>query len=158
MNTELLLSGVEEAQVLSIFKNICNSYMNSARKNNLRNILAVSPNKHETIKQIAKRNCDFSINDIQTERLLELIQSFLRKSEYRKKISEETREKLLISQKCKCIYCGKTIGSTAHADHIVPFKYVGDELSSNLQMLCSNCNEKKSDHLDYQIKFLLNLV
>lgn len=158
MNTELLLSKVEEAQALSVFKSICDAYSNSNKKNNLRNILAISPDKHETIKQIAKRNCKIVINDSQVERLQELVKAFLRKSEYRKIIPVETREKLLLNQNFKCVYCGKTIDNTAHVDHIVPFKYVGDELNDNLQMLCGNCNEKKSDHTDYQIRFLLNLI
>ena len=158
MDTELLLNKVDEAQVLSVFKRICDLYSDYDKKNNLRNIIAISPDKHETIKQIAKRNSEISINDNQVDRLVELVKAFLRKSEYRKIISVETREKLLLNQKFKCIYCGKEIDYTAHADHIVPFKYVGDELNSNLQMLCSNCNEKKSDRIDYQIRFLLNLV
>ncbi len=158
MNTEMLLSSIEEAKVLGVFKNICNDYSKPADKKSLRNIMAVSPNKKNTVKMIVSRKYSTTIDDQQTDRLIELIQAFLKKSDYRKKISTELRDKLLVSQHYKCSFCGCSVDSTAHADHIVPFKYVGDELKDNLQMLCGNCNEKKSDSIDYQIRFLLKLV
>lgn len=68
------------------------------------------------------------------------------------------KNSLLITQNHKCAICNIMINESAPADHIVPFKYVGDELSDNIQMLCKKCNEKKSDSIDYQIRFLLKLV
>ena len=142
MNTELLLTSIEEAQILGIFKNICDDYANFSARKSLRNIIAISPNKQNTIKHILMRKYASEVDDQQVDRLLELIQAFLRKSEYRKRISVDEREKLLIKQNFKCCFCGNHIGMSAHADHIVPFKYVGDELADNLQMLCEKCNEK----------------
>ena len=158
MNTELLLSSIEEAHILGILKNICSDYMQASDKNSLRNIMATSTDQCNTIKRIAMRKYEIELDDQQANRLLELVKAFLKKSEYRKRITEETREELLKKQEYKCAFCGKTIDITAHADHIVPFKYVGDELENNLQMLCENCNEKKNDSLDYQIRFLLKIV
>ena len=158
MDTKVLLDSIEEAKTLGIFKNICNDYSNSIDKNRLRNIIAISPDKHNTVKQIVIRKYYTDMNDQQVDRMLELIQAFLRKSEYRKNIPIEIREKLLIKQDYKCSFCGKHIDISSHADHIVPFKYVGDELDDNLQMLCGTCNEKKSDSIDYQIRFLLKIV
>ena len=158
MDKELLLNSIEEAKILGIFKNICTDYKEPVNKNSLRSIIAVSTNKHNTIKQIVLRKYESDITEEQADRLLELIQAFLKKSEYRKKISQENREALLMKQKYKCAFCGTDVNITDHADHIVPFKYVGDELKDNLQMLCSKCNEKKSDSIDYQIRFLLKLV
>ena len=158
MKTEMLLDSIEEAKILGVFKNICNDYSTPSEKNSLRNIIAFSTDKKNTVKQIVTRKYDFSIDDQQAERLVKLIQAFLKKSEYRKRISNETRDRLLAKQNYKCSFCGVSIDNTAHADHIVPFKYVGDELNDNLQMLCGNCNEKKSDSIDYQIRFLLKLV
>ena len=135
MDTKVLLDSIEEAKILGIFKNVCNDYSNSVEKNKLRNILAVSPDKYNTIKQIMIRKYSVDMNDQQIERMLELIRAFLKKSDYR-----------------------KNIDISSHADHIVPFKYVGDELDDNLQMLCGTCNEKKSDSIDYQIRYLLKLV
>lgn len=158
MDTKVLLDSIEEAKILCIFKNVCNDYSNSVEKNKLRNILAVSPDKYNTIKQIMIRKYSVDMNDQQIERMLELIRAFLKKSDYRKNIPVELREKLLSNQEYKCFFCGKNIDISSHADHIVPFKYVGDELDDNLQMLCGTCNEKKSDSIDYQIRYLLKLV
>lgn len=158
MDTELLLSSVEEAQILGIFKNICNDYTKSYLKNSLRNMIAISPDKSRTIKNIVKNKYDAEVTEQQAYRLLELIKAFLCKSNYRKKIPKSIRENLLSEQKYECAFCGNPIDISAHADHIVPFKYVGDCLNNNLQMLCSTCNKQKNDSLDYQIRFLLKLV
>lgn len=158
MDIKVLLDSIEEAKTLGIFKNICNDYSNPIEKNRLRNIIARSPDKHNTIKQIVIRKYSTDMNDQQIDRMLELIQAFLKKSEYRKNIPIELRERLLIKQDYKCPFCGKCIDISSHVDHIVPFKYVGDELDDNLQMLCGTCNAKKSDSIDYQIRFLLKIV
>lgn len=87
-----------------------------------------------------------------------LVQAFLAKSTYRKPISDETRKRLLEAQHYSCAICGQSIDMHAHADHIVPFAYVGDELPDNLQMLCAHCNEAKRESIDYQIRYLLNTL
>lgn len=158
MDTELLLNSVEEAQILGIFKNICDNYMKPYLKNSLRNILAVSTNQSDTIKNIVNHKYNLKISEQEANRLLDLVKAFLCKSNYRKAISKDLKEKLLVEQNYECSFCKHPIDISAHADHIVPFKYVGDCLNNNLQMLCSDCNKKKNDSLDYQIKFLLKLV
>lgn len=80
------------------------------------------------------------------------------KSTFRKRVDEITRKSLFLKQDCKCAICGKNIDVSSPIDHIIPFKYVGDELANNLQMLCKSCNDKKNASLDYQIRFLLKLV
>ena len=80
------------------------------------------------------------------------------KSTFRKRVDEITRKSLFLKQDCKCAICGKNIDVSSPIDHIIPFKYVGDELANNLQTLCKSCNDKKNASLDYQIRFLLKLV
>ena len=49
-------------------------------------------------------------------------------------------------QKHKCSYCGKTFElSQMQADHIVPWSKGGKTTIENCQMLCRDCNLKKSD-------------
>lgn len=158
MVDEKILKDIEEAKILSIFKNIYNDYSNYKEKNALRNMLSISPDKLTTLKQMIKRKYDSDFSEMQLKRLCELVEAFFKKSEYRKGISEELKNSLLITQNHKCAICNIMINESAPADHIVPFKYVGDELSDNIQMLCKKCNEKKSDSIDYQIRFLLKLV
>ena len=91
MKTEMLLDSIEEAKILGVFKNICNDYSAPSKKNSLRNIIAFSSDKKNTVKQIVTRKYDFNIDDQQAERLVILIQAFLKKSEYRKRISNSNR-------------------------------------------------------------------
>ena len=155
---EIITKNLEEAKVLKLFKKMYEDYSDLEAKSKLRNIIANSTNKNNTIEQIVIRRYNEELNELQIERLLELIKAFLIKSDYRKSIPYEKRIDLLKIQDNHCALCGITIDESAHADHIVPFKYVGDELKDNIQMLCSNCNLKKNASIDYQIRFLLGLV
>ena len=158
MIEEILLDNIKEAKILGVFKNICDSHFNVIEKYKLRNILFASSDKISTLKFIVSRKYNEDLSSEEIKRLLDLVEAFLNKSKYRKKISDEIKKKLLANQNYECALCHIPIDQTAHADHIVPFKYVGDELNNNLQMLCKSCNEKKNDSLDYQIRFLLRLV
>ena len=55
MVDEKILKDIEEAKILSIFKNIYNDYSNYKEKNALRNMLSISPDKLTTLKQMIKR-------------------------------------------------------------------------------------------------------
>ena len=69
------------------------------------------------------------------------------------------RYSLLDKQNNKCNICNHNINiSNAELDHIVPWTLVGDELGiSNLQMLCKDCNRRKSKNSAYNLKmFLVN--
>lgn len=158
MSKAKILNALEEAQLLSIFKNICNDHEDYIKKNKLRNILANSSSQSTSIKNLLKRQYDEDLDDEKVERMLILVKAFLNKSSYRKTIGDDIKMQLLNRQGYKCAFCKKNIDLSSHADHIVPFKYVGDELENNIQMLCSNCNEKKKDSIDYQIRHLLKIV
>jgi len=63
---------------------------------------------------------------------------------------------LLSQQKYICPYCKEKISiKNSHLDHIVPWEYVGDELSGNYQMLCSRCNERKGASPLFELSMLL---
>ena len=156
--TTTLEKALKEASILGAFKKFCNIYNNVDKKTKLRNILNKSCDINSTIEIIFKNEVGFDIEAGEINRMYELIEAFLRKSSYRQRISESIKKELIIKQGYKCAICGKPIDVKAHADHIVPFIYVGDELNNNLQMLCSHCNESKNKSIDYQIRFLLNLV
>lgn len=50
-------------------------------------------------------------------------------------------------QQHKCKHCGKTFEiEEMEGDHIVPWSKGGTSERSNLQMLCKECNQKKSNH------------
>ena len=154
--TETIVKEINEVKVLVTFKEFCKSYED--RRYQLRNILAYSKDKTRSIFEIVKREQNIELKDDECNRMAELVEAFLNKSEFRKPISKAEKEFLLIKQQNKCALCECLLDDKYHADHIIPFKYVGDELKNNWQMLCPHCNEKKSDSLDYQIRFLLKLI
>lgn len=154
----ILLDAVDNARLLGLFKTFCESNMDTESRRRIRNILSLSKNQNYTIKEIIRREQKTELTDMESKRMLELIIAFLNKTSFRTPIEKDLKEKLLISQNFKCAICNCDINIKAHADHIVPFKYVGDSLKNNWQLLCEHCNGAKSDSLDYQIKFLLKLL
>ena len=64
------------------------------------------------------------------------------------------------SQNHLCAGCGKEIKdiSSAHADHIVPWSKGGRTEVSNLQILCVECNLKKSNEEQAEAKNLFSLA
>lgn len=154
----ILLSAVDNARILGIFKTFCEANNSSTSLKRLRNILSLSKNKPNTIKEIIKRELKVELTDYEALRMCDLITAFLNKSNFRKTIEDSLKNKLLIDQNSKCAICGCDINIRAHADHIVPFKYVGDCLENNWQLLCEHCNEAKNASLDYQIRYLLKLT
>lgn len=153
-----LTNEVREAITLGLFRTFCQKNSTADARHRLRNIYGYTNDPIETTKNIFINEFDEYISDTDAERLFVLITSFLKKSVYRKTIADSLRKSLLQSQSHHCAICGCDIDIHAHADHIIPFKLVGDELDDNLQMLCADCNLKKSESLDYQIRFLLKLT
>ena len=157
-NNQNILNAIDEARILGIFKKFCETNSSSDSKLKLRNIYASSNDKITTTIKLIGHEQNLNLSYDTASRLYELITAFLKKSNFRKPLSNDEKIELLSKQKRKCAICGCDLQSTYHADHIVPFKYVGDELENNWQLLCSYCNERKSDSIDYQIKYLLNLI
>lgn len=153
-----LLNAINEARLLGIFKNFYDNNNDYQEKKKIRNVLALSKNKKYTIIEIIKREQKVELKDIEAERMLQYIIAFLNKKDFRISIDEKRKNRLLKKQHYKCAICSCDISEKSHTDHIVPFKYVGDCLENNLQMLCKHCNEAKNDSLDYQIRFLLKLI
>ncbi len=154
----MLENAIKEAQLLGIFKSICDNNSSTIKRRRLKNIIALTDNKIETIKIIVNRDYNIELNDKQANRLLELLNANFKKCNYRKQLDYYKKIELLIKQDYKCAICNCDIHQNYHADHIIPFKYVGDALDNNWQILCSRCNKKKKESFDYQIRYLLNLI
>lgn len=154
----VLSEEIENVKVLGIFKTFCKTHEKQDDIKRIRNILSLSKNKEKTVVELIKREQNVELNKSESLRMLELIKAFINKSSYRKPIEPLLKEKLLKQQECKCAICKTNIDINAHSDHIVPFKYVGDCLENNWQLLCQRCNEAKNDSLDYQIRYILKLL
>ena len=74
-------------------------------------------------------------------------------------LSVDIISKLLVLQKGKCACCRLPLGDDYHLDHIMPVKLGGKNEDSNIQLLTSVCNMRKSakDPIDFmqELGFLL---
>ena len=66
--------------------------------------------------------------------------------EQRKLMTKELRQKIMVRDHFTCQLCGKYMpdGVGLQIDHIQPIAKGGKTVPSNLQVLCSKCNAKKS--------------
>ena len=118
-----------------------------------------SVNKIITTKRIVYEITRCKLSDEESRILYKYLYAYFTKNGLRKNYDDSVRYSLLNKQNGKCNICNQHIDmSTAELDHIVPWALVGDELgTSNLQMLCRDCNRRKSKNSAYNLKmFLVN--
>lgn len=70
-------------------------------------------------------------------------------SKNQKTHDKELRKRIMIRDNYTCQMCGKYMPDEVglHIDHIVPVSKGGKTIESNLQVLCSKCNGRKSNNL-----------
>ena len=149
---------VEEARLLGRFKAFCENNSSVAAKQRIRNIYNNSSDASATTYSLICNELQVSLSTEECKRMRELIAAYLSKNEHRLKIPDSVTKKLLNDQNDKCAICEGHVDEHSHVDHIVPFKYVGDKLNNNYQLLCDKCNLKKNASLDYQIRFMLGTI
>ena len=106
MSDELLIDALKEAKVLGAFKQLCEKNTSTKAKNRLRNIYSHTTNECITTKNLFFNELNIQIDSYQAERLTKLMLAFLKKSTYRKPISEKEKNALLLKQHDKCAICG----------------------------------------------------
>ena len=63
-------------------------------------------------------------------------------------IPASVRKYVLQQNNYQCQSCGDKNKSQLNIDHIIPLATGGSNDISNLQVLCSKCNQKKKHHFD----------
>ncbi len=79
------------------------------------------------------------------------IYAFFCKKDVRKPVSSDDKIALWQQQSGICPHCGKRMSMNMqqnHADHIIPFTYVGDELVGNIRLLHKSCNLLKGSAVE----------
>ena len=157
LNEEVLYEALHKDILESVLSEVC-EYMkaNESSYISMKKIYYRNASDIDAIKQIVHNVCHLSLREKDLEWLNSCIKAFMKKKPYRKQHSNIFRTELWHRQGKKCRICGKEILSEeGHIDHIVPWDYVGDELENNNQVLCSDCNLHKSNHVSLTVHSLI---
>ena len=145
--------------IVSIFEALVDEMSDSVFRKQLQNRLRSSDNQMLSIKTIVRDKIGCLLSDDEASKVLEYLIANIRKKNSRITYGDNVRLKKLAMQKNRCNICGTKINlSNSELDHIIPWHLVGDELhEDNLQMLCKECNRRKSKNVTYNLKmFLIN--
>lgn len=157
LNEEALFAALHKDILESILSEIC-EYMKSSDSAyiSIKKIYYRSSSDIDAVKQIIQKICHLSLSEQDYKWLNNCIKAFMKKKSYRTHFSHSFRKELWNKQEQKCYICGKEIlAEEGHVDHIVPWDYVGDELDDNYQVLCSDCNLHKSNHVALTVHSLI---
>jgi len=157
INEEVLYNAVHKDILESVLSEIC-EYMkeNDSSYISIKKIYYRSADDIEAIRQIVRNICHLSLPKNDLEWLNNCVKAFMKKKTHRKQFSNALRQELWNKQGRKCRICGKEIlVEDGHIDHVVPWDYVGDELDNNYQVLCTDCNLHKSNHVALAVHLLI---
>lgn len=108
------------------------------------------------ISSLIEQFSTLSLSDDYVNVLLINLKAYFSKSNNRIRLSNSKKEAILKLQTYKCKYCfGPLSLDTAHFDHLLAFKWVGDEIDDNYQGLCVSCNLEKGTNPFFPLKSLL---
>lgn len=130
-------------------RQIC-EYMKASKENYIavRKIYYNTTDNILASKKIVQMVCNSTLPERDLKWIDMCIRAYFHKKRIRKPVKNDIKIKLWENQNARCAICKKPITiDESHVDHIVPWDYVGDELSDNYQILCSECNEHKSNHV-----------
>ena len=157
LDEEVLYDALHKDILESVLSEVC-EYMktNESSYISMKKIYYRNAKDIDAIKQIVQNVCHLSLSETDLEWLNSCIKAFMKKKPNRKQQSSTLRTELWNRQGKKCRICGKKIlAEEGHVDHIVPWDYVGDELENNYQVLCSDCNLHKSNHVSLTVHSLI---
>lgn len=147
--------------LVSIFETIALEINDSDIKKEIKKRYLNSANKIITTQRIVYEKTRCKLNEEESKIIYKYLYAYFTKNNLRKNYDNSIRYILLNKQRNKCNICNHDIDiSNAELDHIIPWTLVGDELGvNNLQMLCRDCNRRKSKNSAYNLKmFLVNKV
>lgn len=108
---------------------------------------------YKVIAETNRFSCSYDYISVRYNKLksidFETTMSEYESSKQRNLMTKSLRETIAKRDNYTCQICGKYMpdGVGLHIDHIVPIAKGGKSIPSNLQVLCSKCNGKKSSKL-----------
>ena len=162
LENEEVKAEYKKALLLNMFKKIVVRINKDCTfRSSIRKLFSQSTNREATVKAIIRNNLNFDLDDDDCKLMLQWFEKKKKKSNQRKPISLDLKEKLYKKQNGICLVCGEPLEKEmkyVHVDHIIPWMLVGDELKDNYQCLCQTCNECKSARTDYMFRNLVKLI
>ncbi|MBN8203486.1 HNH endonuclease [Bacillus sp. NTK034] len=123
-----------------------------------RKILSCGSIKEEisVYENILNKITEIDLSEVEILQIRKWMNASFTKSPNRIKLNDSEKKSILQKQEFKCRICPIEINEKiAHFDHVIPFKYVGDELADNFQALCVNCSlSKGSNPIEFFTRFL----
>lgn len=107
---------------------------------------------------IMKTRYQQDLSRAEAEKMASWIQACFTRKPTRRQISLEEKQAMWNRQHGICPCCKQNMEpdmSQNHADHVIPYTYVGDELEHNLQLTHAGCNLSKGAALDYELRRFL---
>lgn len=106
---------------------------------------------YKVAQEVGKFTCDYTYLQDRNGQLKNIdyactIREYHSKNQ-RRLMTKELKDRIKIRDNYTCQICGKYMPDEVglHVDHIVPVSKGGKTIESNLQVLCSKCNGKKSN-------------
>lgn len=156
MSLNQLHETIYETMKLSIFETICLQMKNKDVRQRVLSMLRKSSNQTQYIKRLSLEMTGCALSDEESGKILEWLIAHFRKNPTRKRYPISLKKELLNKQHHTCNICLKSITlNTCELDHVIPWDFVGDELDSNLQLLCCTCNERKGRSIYFQLNMLM---
>ena len=145
---------LHQTLLLFVLEEVCQKLKsNPVLKAQVRSEFRKTTNHTKVCLKLVKDICGATLSDSDGLLVSAWIQAYYKKSNTRRIPSLSEKQRLLSAQGNKCACCNLPLTIEAsHYDHIIPWDYVGDELPNNYQMLCSYCNEHKSNNVYYLLK------
>lgn len=138
-----------------LVKHIENNNIEFSVKKRLQNAFNIKEEIY-IVSELLKEFSDLKLTSDHSVYLLTNLKAYFSKSNNRLQLPLKLKEALLADQSMKCNYCSTKITiNDAHFDHLMAFKWVGDEVDNNYQALCSDCNLEKGTNVYFALKSFL---
>ena len=156
INSEEAEEKLYSTLVIGVFAAICSDIDKEGKQKRIteRTLFRNAINPIAGAKQIIKRYTGCVFSETEYSRLADLFCAYFQKDNDREEESESYKKMLLEKQKNCCAICKAPL-TNPHLDHIVPFKYVGNQLPNNYQMLCETCNTRKGKSVIFELSMLM---